>query len=182
MPLKGAALISVIHRYLERHPNSEITLLDVHNLMYLLDRALASLHLNIIFWEELHGPYSPQIRGILQPLMGYYLSGYVDGENLDVPVELIPGADEEARAKFQLASLRLDASWRLHRISELIDICETSLELELLAKICWVVSNNQFAGDDVIIQSVLTWHPNQQLFTPDQIRRALQTLREKNRL
>ncbi len=168
-------MISLINRYLDGHLDPFITLLEVQKLMYFAEKAGEPL--NLQFKKSHYGPYSPKIRRVLQPLIGHYLSGYIDGDKPNAQIELVPGAIEKAQSNIQKHP---DRQHHFERVSQLVHGFESSFDLELLATVCWVADEYPCATDEEIIQSVHGWDPRKQRFSPCQIRQALIRLREQD--
>src|ERR1700722_11907105 len=90
-----AALIALIDGYLKGLLDPNVTLLEIHKLMYFLQEAGQDLKLQ--YEAQLYGPYARNLRHVLNRLEGHMLTGFGDGSDRpDKPIELVPGAVEKA--------------------------------------------------------------------------------------
>ena len=170
-----AALVVLIRRYLDGLLDPFVTLLEIHKLMYFLERAGEPLKLR--FTKAQYGPYAENLRHVMREIEGHYVSGYRDGG--DDPrklLELVPGAVDEAAAF--LAS-HAETRERLDRVVELVDGFESSFGLELLSTVHWVATEESATADEAVIERVYAWDRRKQRFSERQIRLALKVLREK---
>lgn len=160
-----AALVGLIHRYLEGLLDPFVTLLEVHKLMYFLQEAGEPLTLK--FTKGHYGPYAENLRHVLKAIEGHLISGYLDGG--DAPgkeLELVPGALKDAQA---ILSTSPDTMNRMARVSMLADGFESSSGLELLATVHWVMVHEGATDLDDIIGKIHAWNTRKRLFTPRQI-------------
>jgi len=91
-----AALVGLIGRYLAGMMDTSITLLEVHKLMYFLQRAGEPLRLN--YTEAFIRPYAENLRHVLAAINGHLITGFAAGDDPTTELELVPGALERARA------------------------------------------------------------------------------------
>ena len=167
-----AALVSLMDHYLRGLLDPFVTLLEVHKLMYFMQTAGEPLRLK--FKKGTYGPYSENLRHVLQPVEGHLISGYKDGG--DAPgkhLNLVPGAVEEAAA---FLDRHPDTKKRLDRVTKLVDGFESSFGLELLSTVHWVASDKPSMTDDEVIAYTYAWGQRKKQFTERQIRLALQVL------
>ena len=171
-----AALILLMDRYLRGLLDPFVSLLEVHKLMYFLQVAGEPLRLR---YEQAHyGPYAENLRHVLLKIEGHLISGYRDGgDNPTKPLELVPGAVEDANAYL---SGQPETKQRLERVFDLVEGFESSFGLELLATAHWIASEHPAASDDEIIEHTYAWNPRKRQFSERQIRLALQVLRDKD--
>ncbi len=170
-----AALVGLMHRYLEGLLDPFVTLLEVHKLMYFMQ--VAGEPLKLRFQKGLYGPYSETIRHVLRPLEGHLISGYRDGGDApDRQLELVPGALEDAKV---FLSGRPKTKDRLDRVAQLVDGFESSFGLELLATVHYVASEHPSSTDEDIIAHTYEWGHRKRQFTKRQIGIAIQNLRQK---
>ena len=170
-----AALVELMDRYLQSLLDPFLTLLELHKLMYFMEKAGEPLKLN--FKKAYYGPYSEKLGHVLRPLEGHLISGYEDGG--DMPwkrIELVPGAVKDAEA---FLNRHPRTRQRLTRVSELVEGFESSFGLELLATVHWVALNHDGATDDEVIAETHAWSFHKWRFSEDQILLALRVLREK---
>ena len=167
-----AVLVSLMDQYLRGLLDPFVTLLEVHKLMYFMQKAGEPLELK--FEKGTYGPYSENLRHVLRPLEGHLVSGYKDGG--DAPgkqLNLVPGAVEDAAA---FLNGYPDTERRLEKVTQLVDGFESSFGLELLSTVHWVASDNASHTDDEVITYTYAWGPRKRQFTERQIRLALRVL------
>lgn len=123
-----AALVELMHRYLGGLLDPFVTLLEVHKLMYFMQEAGEPLRLQYV--KHHYGPYAENLRHVLRTVEGHFISGYADGGDApDKPLNLVPGAIEEART-----FLDQHEGTREHfdRVTQLVEGFESPYGLELL--------------------------------------------------
>ena len=77
MTLSRAKVLSVLRRYTEL--GYEITLIEVHKLLYFLQEAGEPLRLR--YTKGTYGPYADNLRFVLQAFEGHFTNGFVDSRN-----------------------------------------------------------------------------------------------------
>lgn len=170
-----AALVGLMHRYLEGLLDPSVTLLEVHKLMYFLQEAGEPLHLR--FSKGHYGPYAENLRHVLKAVEGHLLTGYLEGGDApEKELELVPGAVKDAQAT--LSSFP-DTMSRMDRVSILADGFESSSGLELLATVHWVVVHEAATDLDDIVGKIHAWNTRKRQFTPRQIGIAVDVLTRK---
>jgi O-acetyl-ADP-ribose deacetylase (regulator of RNase III) len=149
-----AAVLALIGRYLETDYDYRLSLVEVQKLAYFLQQAGENLRLE--FRAHHYGPYADNLRKALRNIEGHYTRGIGDGKNSpETPLELLPGALDEARA---FLADRPDTLKRLDRVAALIDGFETPFGMELLGTVHWVMKHGS-APDNVddVIAKVHAW-------------------------
>ena len=138
MTIGQAALIALMNRYLGGLLDPFVSLLEIHKLMYFLQAAGQPLHLQ--YEAKEFGPYAKNLRQVLIRIESHYTQGYGDGMDAPTtPIELLPGAVEEAQAFLQDdQTIRA----RMDRVTDLIDGYEDPVGLELLSSVHWVMRHN----------------------------------------
>jgi O-acetyl-ADP-ribose deacetylase (regulator of RNase III) len=173
-----AALIALIDGYLRGLLDPNVTLLEIHKLMYFLQEAGQDLKLQ--YEAQLYGPYARNLRHVLNRLEGHLLSGFGDGSDRpDKPIELVPGAVEKACAYLAEDNQTLE---RMARVQKLIEGFEDPYGLEVLSSVHWVMCHNRRARDSAeeAIKSVLSWNERKkELIKPAHIEAAWQRLRDE---
>ena len=172
MTKNRAVLVSLMDHYLRGLLDPFVTLLEVHKLMYFMQKAGEPLDLK--FEKGTYGPYSENMRHVLQKIEGHLISGYKDGG--DAPgkqLNLVPGAVEDSAAFLERQP---DTKKRLERVTQLVDGFESSFGLELLSTVHWVASDNPSMTDEAMIALTYAWGPRKRQFTERQIRIALRVL------
>ena len=156
------------------------TLLEVQKLAYFLQAAGQPLRLR---YEAGHyGPYADNLNKVLEAMEGHFVRGYGDSQKPGAPIELLPGAIEEADA---FLADDEPTKQRLQRVANLIEGFETPYGMELLATVHWVAHQpsprrTQPAVDaEQAIDHVHAWNPRKQLvFRPEHVRVAWKQLAE----
>lgn len=171
-----AALIGLMHRYLRGLLDPDITLLEVHKLMYFLQ--LAGQPLKLQFVQAPYGPYAENLRHVLKAVEGYYVSGYADGgDSPTKALQLVPGAVRDAEGRLTQDS---STSERIQRVADLVDGFETPFGLELLSTVLWVANEAQTRQVEEVIPRIYAWNDRKKQFTERQIRLALGVLSQKH--
>lgn len=170
-----AALVELIHTYLEALLDPFVTLLEVHKLMYFLQEAGEELRLN--YRKAQYGPYAENLRHVLRRIEGYFISGYADGgDSPGKHLELVPGSIKEAEAILGKSPLTLE---RVSRVADLVEGFESPFGLELLATVHWVIKTEKAASLEAVKEGVYRWNPGKQKFSPRQIEMAAERLKQK---
>jgi O-acetyl-ADP-ribose deacetylase (regulator of RNase III) len=173
-----ATLIVLMDRYLKGLLDPFVSLLEIHKLMYLLQEAGQELRLQ--YEAKPYGPYARNLRQVLIRLEKHYTQGYGDGKDTPRrPIELLPGAVEEAKA---LLTQHPDILKRMDRVIELIDGYEDPYGLELLSTVHWVMRHNAEAREkpQAAIEAVRNWAPRKRRrLRPDHLLKAWQRLKEQ---
>ncbi len=166
------ALVALIHRYLSGLLDPFVTLLEVHKLMYFLQEAGEPLRLN--YMKGPYGPYAENLRHVLNAIEGHLVSGYADGgDRPDKPLQLAPGALEDARA---FLKDRTETQMRLARVSDLVEGFESPFGLELLATVHWIASKEQVQSIDDVVAQFYAWNDRKKQFSRRQIGLAADVL------
>ncbi len=170
-----AALVELMHRYLNGLLDPFVTLLEIHKLMYFMQEAGEPLRLE--YEKALYGPYAENLRHVLNSIEGHLVSGYADGGDApDKQLKLVPGAVEEATT---FLAKHKDTRARFDKVSELVDGFETPFGLELLSTVHWVIKNKAVKSIDDIIKHTYAWNDRKSQFTSRQITLAAKVLSEK---
>jgi len=92
-----AFVLALMHRYLGTGFDYRLSLLEIQKLAYFLQEAGEPLEL--AYQANIYGPYADDLRHVLNRIEGHYLSGFGDAPNKpEIPLELLPGAADEAEA------------------------------------------------------------------------------------
>ena len=176
MTLGRAALVALMERYIRVLLDPYITLLEIHKLMYFMQEAGEPL--KIKFVKGVYGPYAENLRHVLNAMEGHFVSGYVDGgDRPGKPIELVPGATEDAH---RLLNTTKDTRDRLKRVFDLVEGFESSFGLELLATVHWVAKEGKVGDRDGIPELVYAWGSRKrQFFSRRQIGIAVEVLSKK---
>lgn len=171
-----AALVALSQRYLAGLMDPFVSLLEMHKLMYFMQ--VAGQPLKLQFVKGAYGPYSENLRHVLNAIEGHLISGYGDGgDDPRKPLRLVPGAVRDAEA---FLADKADTLARFDRVAELVEGFETPFGLELLATVHWVADNEGAAAPDDIERAVYAWNERKRQFTPRQIGIAFDTLQKRD--
>jgi O-acetyl-ADP-ribose deacetylase (regulator of RNase III) len=170
-----AVLVALMHRYLSGVMDPWVSLLELHKLMYFAQESGQPLRLE--FKPAHYGPYAENLRHVLSAIEGYFVSGYADGgDNPDKPLELVPGALEEAK---KLLAETPETRARFDRVAEVVDGFETPSGMELLATVHWLATKESIDDLDALTERVHGWNERKRVFTRRQIGIAHDALRDK---
>ena len=140
-----------------------VTLLEVHKLMYFMQRTGEPLRLRFV--KSYYGPYAENLRHVLEAVEGHLVSGYSDGGDAPTkPLEVIPGALADAQGFIGAETKR-----RLDRVSRLVDGFESPFGLELLATVLWVACEEGARTPDEVVRQVYRWGPRKHQFSERQL-------------
>jgi O-acetyl-ADP-ribose deacetylase (regulator of RNase III) len=168
-----AALVVLMHRYLEGLLDPFVTLLEIHKLMYFMQEAGQPLRLKYV--KAPFGPYAENLRHVLKSIEGYFVSGYADGG--DAPnkeIGLVPGAIRDAS---QLIAHDAEIRQRFDRVANLVEGFETPFGLELLATVHWVVTRERASTKEHILAATYAWNERKKRFSERQINLAYEHLK-----
>lgn len=157
----------------------ELSLLEVHKLLYFLQEAGEPLKLR--FEKQTYGPYADNLRHLLHRFEGHFTLGFADGRNKpDTPIELLPGAIEEANEFLEAtAEQSADSLKRLNRVAELIEGFESPYGMELLATVHWVASHEGATKPLDALAAVRAWNlRKRKLMEPKHVELAWKCLNE----
>ena len=168
-----AALVCLMSRYLGGLMDPSVTLLEVHKLMYFLQKAGQPLKLRFV--EAPYGPYAENLRHVLREIEGHLVSGYADGGDApDKQLSIVPGATVEAEGYL---AAHHDTQQRFERVGHLVEGFETSFGLELLATVHWVMVEGGATDAAAIEHDTYAWGTRKRQFSPGQIALAANRLR-----
>ena len=170
-----AAAIGLMDRYLCGLLDPFVTLLEVHKLMYFMQ--VAGEPLKLRYTKAPYGPYAENLRHVLNEVEGYYISGYADGGDApDKPLELVPGAIEDAETYLRHHG---ETRQRFERVTDLVAGFESAFGLELLATVHWVLDHESTRSMDDVVARTQAWNERKKRFSPRQIALAVDALIEK---
>lgn len=160
-----AALVGLIDRYLRGLMEPDITLLELHKLVYFLQES--GLNMRLRFQKAHYGPYAENLRHVLNEMEGHYTAGYgFGGDSPDKRIEIVPGALEAAR---HLIDSDPSTAGSFRRVEDLVRGFETPLGLELLATTHWAVAREGARDQGELAQVFATWNERKSNFTTRQI-------------
>ena len=170
-----AVLVGLMRRYLDAMLDPFVTLPEAHKLMYFMREAGEPLRL--LYAKAPYGPYAENLRHALNEIEGHFISGYADGGDApNKPLELVPGAIEDAEAVLERAD---GTRTRFERVAELVHGFESSFGLELLATVHWTMTREGAGAMDDIVARTHGWHERKKAFSRRQIALAAERLREQ---
>jgi O-acetyl-ADP-ribose deacetylase (regulator of RNase III) len=173
MTTARAVLVLAMRRYLEAMLDPSVSLLELHKLMYFIQ--LAGKPVKLQYGKGHYGPYSSNLRFLLQSMNHYYIEAdLTQGDQPTVPVQLVPSAEEEAQALIASDEASRQA---LDKVFQLIDGWESPHGLELLATVSWLCNEEKVRGLPNIVESTYRWSDRKRRFTPRQIALAHEVLR-----
>lgn len=174
-----AAVIALMSRYKSAMLDPLVRLLEVHKLMYFLQEAGEPLRLS--FDKGKFGPYSPNLRHVLNKMESHYLCGFGDGQDSPMkPIQLLEGAEDEAQ-EFLVG--RSETQANMERVAALIEGYEDPYGLELLGSVHWVMMHDREAIDslDKVVNLVHSWNPRKAgLMKPEHIQKAWDRLKSRD--
>jgi hypothetical protein len=104
------------------------------------------------------------------------ISGYGDGgDTPDKPLELVPGAADDARAFLKGHPATLE---RFARVAKLVEGFESSFGMELLATVHWVMKHEGARGRGTV-DAIHAWNLRKQMFADEQILLAAKRLTDE---
>jgi O-acetyl-ADP-ribose deacetylase (regulator of RNase III) len=170
-----AALVGLMNRYLAGLMDPFVSLLEVQKLMYFMQET--GENLNLRFSKHHYGPYSENLRHVLNLIEGHFVAGYAEGgDRPDKQLELIPAAASEAESFLAAHS---STKQRFDRVADLVEGFETPFGMELLASVHWVAAHEDAISIDEFVERIHGWNDRKKRFAPDQIRIALDVLTDK---
>lgn len=168
-----AAMVVLMDRYLGGLLDPFVSLLEVHKLMYFMQASGQRLQLR--YKQRTYGPYAENLRHLLQKVEGYMVSGYRGDDAPNIPLELVPGAVDDADA---FLHDDVQTHERCERVAQLVDGFETPFGLELLSTVHWVVTQERVTVINDVIAHTYAWNEHKREFTPRQIGLAYDTLHQ----
>lgn len=170
-----AALVTLMHRYLQGLMDPFVTLIEVQKLMYFMQEAGQPLRLNYV--KHHYGPYAANLAHVLHRIEGHFIAGYQDGgDQPDKELVIVPGAIEEAG---KALAHEPETHKNFNRVADLVDGFETPYGLELLATVHWVAKHEGANTHDEAFEYVRNWNERKKAFTLRQVTIAFDTLKAK---
>ncbi|MGN6270263.1 MAG: type II toxin-antitoxin system antitoxin DNA ADP-ribosyl glycohydrolase DarG [Sphingomonas sp.] len=170
-----AALVTLMHRYLQGLMDPFVTLIEVQKLMYFMQEAGQPLRLNYI--KHHYGPYATNLSHVLNKVEGHFVAGYQDGgDQPDKELTIVPGAIPEAEAALEHEQQTHE---HFNRVANLVDGFETPYGLELLATVHWVATREGADTPGKALARVRAWNERKKAFTERQVAIAFDTLKAK---
>ncbi len=175
-----AKVLHVLSNY--RVLGYELTLLEIHKLLYFLQEAGEPLRLR--FQKDTYGPYADNLRHVMHLFEGHFVRGFADGRNKpDTAITLLPDALEEAEDVIaRNPDSHTDSSGRLKRVKDLIEGFESPYGMELLATVHWSAVHDKTAVDEEsAVASVHGWNDRKRrMMKPEHIKVAWRRLKSQD--
>lgn len=180
-----AVLVSLVDEYVAQRQAIEpwddpsgASALEIQKLMYFANQVEPRLKLS--YAAGRYGPYSDQVRHLIQGMEGTFLRGFGDGSQPVLDLEPI-SPTEEGRTSFKefvVGFPNLDREV-IQPVLRLTNGFEGPYGLELLASVHWVATRENAQDAASATAAVGAWTARKgRLFTPDHVDRALQHLHE----
>lgn len=173
-----AAIVSLVGNYKRGLLEPFVRLIEVHKLMYFLQEAGEPLRLS--YSKGAYGPYSTNLRHVLNRMEGHYITGFGDGQERPTQViDLMHGSEDEAI--FHLEG-QLSTHDRMERVAQLIEGFEDPFGMELLGSVHWVMMSHPDAAKSlsVAITCVRQWNDRKSRMMRDEhIAKAWTRLKEQ---
>lgn len=173
----AAAVVALMSKYKSAMLDPIISLLEVHKLMYFLQEAGEPLKLR--YDQGKFGPYSPNLRHVLNRIEGHYLSGYGDGQDNPMkPIAFVGDAEDQA---LEYLADHFATQANMERVAVLIDGYEDPYGLELLGSVHWVMMHDARAIEsaDAAVHLVHGWNARKaELMKPEHIKKAWGRLKQ----
>lgn len=168
-----AALIELMNRYLQGLLDPNISLLEVHKLMYFMQESGENLRLNYV--KGHYGPYAENLSHVLKAIEGHFLQGYLDGGDEPYkPLTILPQSIIDAQ---NLLKNYPSTQQNFEKVSQLVAGFESYDGLELLSTVHWAVNKEQCRGLEQCINFIYQWNETKKRFTHRQIGIAYQHLK-----
>ncbi len=175
MTIGRAALLGLMRRYLSAVMDPQVSLLEIHKLMYFMQEAGEALRLR--YTKAPYGPYAENLRHVLNRIEGHFIIGFGDGQDRpDRQIDLCPGGVAQAEA-FLVQHPASKA--RFDKVVNLISGFETPFGMELLATVHWVESREGAASLDEAIEKTYAWNSRKSMFEPGHIGPAWEALSQQ---
>ena len=170
-----AALVTLMHRYLQGLMDPFVTLIEVQKLMYFMQEAGQPLRLRYV--KHHYGPYASNLSHVLNAVEGHFVAGYQDGgDQPDKELSIVPGAIPEAEAALEHEQ---QAHEFFNRVADLVAGFETPYGLELLATVHWVATREGADTPEEALARIHDWNERKRAFTQRQVAIAFETLKTK---
>jgi O-acetyl-ADP-ribose deacetylase (regulator of RNase III) len=170
-----AVLVALMDQYVRGAMDPQVSLLEVHKLMYFAQESGQTLNLD--FRAAHYGPYAENLRHVLTAIEGHFVSGYADGGDApDKALELLPGALEDAMG---VIASDQETRARFDRVAQVVEGFETPSGMELLATVHWIVRHEGVRDLDGVTARIHGWNAHKRRFTPRQVQIAHAALRDR---
>lgn len=180
-----AALIRLLEAYVDSRASTEpwsgshgASALELHKLMYFAN--LVEPRLRLTFDQGKYGPYSEQVRHLIQDMEGTFLHGFGDGASPVLNLDPIGPTSAGSKQAGQLDAEHGDGitAGIVKPTIEILQGFEGAYGLELLATVHWVWTHQDPRGNaDTITALVRRWSERKgRLFTQEHVTHAMERL------
>jgi O-acetyl-ADP-ribose deacetylase (regulator of RNase III) len=180
-----AVLVRLVERYVDRRQSVEpwedprgASALEIQKLMYFAH--LVQPKLRLTYAPGRYGPYSEQVRHLIQGMEGTYLSGFGDGTSRVLDLQPIAPTDE-GREQSTVAVAEKFPEVDTDIVAPVLNVVvgfEGAYGLELLASVHWVAAQEGAVTVESATAAVQKWSERKgRLFTSAHVGKALEHLR-----
>lgn len=160
-----AALLLLLDRY--REVGYGLSRIETQKLAYFLQEAGFDLNLKFVKYE--YGPYTDQLRHVLERIDGHFIKGVGDGV-VASEIKPIPEALNEAKDFIEIHSP--DLLNYIEQVRKLIIGYESFYGLELLSTVHWVAKNENVRTWEDAVSHIHNWNERKKLMDPLHIQTA----------
>lgn len=172
-----AAVVTLVDNYRRGLMEPFVRLVEVHKLMYFLQEAGEPLRLK--YEKGLYGPYSTNLRHVLDRMEGHYIHGFGDGQDTPTKcIDVVAGSEDVAIGVLEGA---MATHARMERVAALIEGFEDPFGMELLGSVHWIMMTRPEAirSLDAAITCVHSWNERKSnIMKPAHIAKAWHRLKE----
>lgn len=179
-----ALLVGLMDQYAEARTETELSFengvshLEIQKLFYFANEVHPIPKMR--FAQAKYGPYSEQLRHLLQELEGHFTTGYGDGDDrvLDLrPIEVTDEGKQQTLAYLERAESD-QTSKVIDRVLTIVEGFEGAYGLELLATTHWVAAREGADTAEEATDAVRKWSDRKgRIFTHMHVTNALNHLR-----
>ena len=179
MTVGRSAMIDLMRQYLAACMDPFVTLLEVHKLMYFVTACGEPIE-RLSFQKGPYGPYSENLRHVLNVTEGYFTQGFGDGADApEKPIELLPDGVKQAEVFLQDHE---QTRRHVNRVAELIAGFETPYGMELLSTVHWI-ANREGAKNAADAKNLVDqWSDRKKAMFPDRHVDLAWNVLQKNQL
>jgi O-acetyl-ADP-ribose deacetylase (regulator of RNase III) len=175
MTVGRAALLGLMDRYRRAVMDPDVSLLEIHKLMYFMQET--GEHLKLKFTKALYGPYAENLRHVLSHIEGHFIVGYGDAE--DDPEKRIESRADATEQADRFLQAHPPTRTHFDRVADLIEGFETPFGMELLATVHWVVAQEAAATKEEAVTKVYEWNTRKHMFKQQHLHLAYEVLHRK---
>ncbi len=167
-----AALLGLMNQYLSAVMDPFVTLLELHKLMYFMQELGEPLKLK--FQKAPYGPYTENLRHVLNKIEGHFIMGFGDGE--DAPQNPIEPKEGATALALDFLESHAATRQRFQVVAGLISGFETPYGMELLSTVHCLSEKDSATSSKDAVSRVHAWNDRKKLFPPQHIELAWDVL------